>query len=156
MKKILLIIVLGMYISPCFAQSCTDVKESLRKRHTISGMTYGHPYTMFDRHNGFSLEVIISNIRQNFINDTMVRDAYKKIYDNAKLNRPTDNGIINGDAPSALAIWAKNNAFVFLVGLNANGNKLDTYTYSASLSLSGFAIISVRNIVHSQTMFYNF
>ena len=33
-----------------YSQICTDIKELFRKRHTISGMTYGHPYTMFDGH----------------------------------------------------------------------------------------------------------
>ena len=41
-----------VFISLCFyslinSQSCTDVKELLRKRHTIKGMTYGHPYTPY-------------------------------------------------------------------------------------------------------------
>jgi hypothetical protein len=30
----------------------TSVKEWTRKRHIIEGGHYGHPYTIFDRHNG--------------------------------------------------------------------------------------------------------
>lgn len=51
------------------AQSCTNTEELLRKRHTISGMTYGHPYTTFDRHNinYKNLQNAINNIRKNII-----------------------------------------------------------------------------------------
>ena len=31
--------------------NCTEVEELFRKRHTIANMTWGHPYTTFDRHN---------------------------------------------------------------------------------------------------------
>lgn len=131
MKKILFTICFVSLIKFSFGQSCHDVKELLRKRHTISGMTYGHPYTMFDRHNKLSLDSIISNIRNRInSNDTIFQEAYSKIYTNAKLNMPLDNGIINGTDKSALAIWAKNNAFVFLIGVDGNGAKLDTIKYN--------------------------
>lgn len=52
-----------------YSQSCHNVKELLRKRHTISGMTYGHPYTMFDRHNKLNLDSMISNIRRRITNE---------------------------------------------------------------------------------------
>jgi hypothetical protein len=32
------------------AQPCTNTEEYFRKRHQIDRMTYGHPYTIFDRH----------------------------------------------------------------------------------------------------------
>lgn len=128
MKNIFLVLILLMVNSFTNAQSCTDVKELLRKRHTISGMTYGHPYTMFDRHNGLSLDSIISNIRIRIIREKrdsngldFIFQAYKSIYTNAAKPRPTDDGKKNGDGYSALDIWAKNNAFVFLVGMDANG-----------------------------------
>jgi hypothetical protein len=35
-----------------FAQSSTNTDELYRGRHIIGGMNYGHPYTIFDRHNG--------------------------------------------------------------------------------------------------------
>lgn len=131
MKKILFTICFVSLIKFSFGQSCHDVKELLRKRHTISGMTYGHPYTMFDRHNGYALDSMISNIRLKFKKDTTVRNAYQKIYTNAIANMPTDDGIltfikdkdgnVKGTDKSALAIWAKNNAFVFLIGVDGNG-----------------------------------
>lgn len=50
-------------------------------------------------------------------------------YNNAKSSRPTinnDNGLYqiqNGDKEhSQLPIWGKNNAFVFLIGLDSSGN----------------------------------
>lgn len=126
MKKILFISFLTLQITASFSQSCHDVKELLRKRHTISGMNYGHPYTMFDRHNGYALDSMISNIRLKFKKDTIVRNAYQKIYTNATKPRPLDDGKKNGDGYSALAIWAKNNAFVFLIGLDSVGNLMDS------------------------------
>lgn len=139
MKKLICFIVISLLLkSSVIAQSCHDVKELLRKRHTISGMTYGHPYTMFDRHNKLSLDSMISNIRIR-INEEKSKDgplfkAYLKIYTNAISNMPTDDGImnINNKTPSKLAIWAKNNAFVFLIGLDGNGKLLDSLTYTAS------------------------
>jgi hypothetical protein len=129
MKKVVVLIILFSCKVTIYAQSCHNVKELYRKRHTISGMTYGHPYTTFDRHNNLSFTQTINNIRSILSkkdeNDP-VFNAYQKIYTNAKLPRPNDNGIINGQDKSALAIWAKNNAFVFLVGLDNKGNKLDT------------------------------
>jgi hypothetical protein len=128
MKKIKLLLLFAFIINKfCYSQSCHGVKELLRKRHTISGMTYGHPYTMFDRHNKLSLDSMISNIR-NRINDEKSKDgplfkAYQAIYNNATSAMPTDDGTMNiiDKTPSKLAIWAKNNAFVFLVGLDENG-----------------------------------
>lgn len=140
MKKILFTICFVSLIKFSFGQSCHNVKELLRKRHTISGMTYGHPYTMFDRHNKLNLDSMISNIRRRITNEYNpkidsagpVYIAYSKIYNNAKLNMPLDNGIINGTDKSALAYWAKNNAFVFLVGVDGNGKLLDSLAYTAS------------------------
>lgn len=134
-----------VFISLCFyslinAQSCTDVKELLRKRHTIKGMTYGHPYTTFDRHNENykNLDNAIDNIRKNILKDKSISTveelrgpvykAYKAIYNNAVAPMPDDHGIITiaHDDKSYLAIWAKNNAFVFLIGLDGFANPLDT------------------------------
>ena len=128
MKKLTYLTVILLLINANInAQSCTDVRELLRKRHKVAGMTYGHPYTMFDRHNPNykSLQNAVDNIRNNIIQEKKdsirpISDTYNAIYTNAKLPRPNDNGIINGEDKSALAIWAKNNAFVFLVGLDNN------------------------------------
>jgi hypothetical protein len=131
-----------------FSQGCTDIEELLRKRHTISGMTYGHPYTMFDRHpstttklpgqrgpittfTNFSMDSVISNIRKRIISENIPENegpifkAYQKIYANAKEFKPSDNGLPNTKSISQLAIWAKNNAFIFLVGLNDTSALLD-------------------------------
>jgi hypothetical protein len=144
MKRILLLFIHLLFISVGYSQTCHNVKELLRKRHTIAGMTYGHPYTTFDRHNDNyqNLQNSINNIRARILKDKSISNfeilrgpvyqAYKLIYTNAVSSRPTDNGINNGEDKSALAIWAKNNAFVFLVGLDGNTNKLDTRTYCAS------------------------
>jgi hypothetical protein len=126
MKKIFITVLLSVLIFETFGQSCTDVEEWLRKRHTISNMTYGHPYTTFDRHNGLSLMDNIINIRKRIIQENVVNKegpvflAYQAIYANAKSPMPSDNGMSNAGV-SELALWAKNNAFVFLVGMNANG-----------------------------------
>jgi len=144
MKRLYILIFISVNAFTNYSQSCHNVKELLRKRHTISGMTYGHPYTTFDRHNENykNLQNSINNIRDRILLDKSISTdeklrgpvykAYHAIYTNAKLPRPTDNGINNGEDKSALAIWAKNNAFVFLVGLDGNANKLDTRTYCAS------------------------
>jgi hypothetical protein len=106
-KHIFYFLILLLSKNHCFAQSCHNTKELYRKRHTISGITYGHPYTTFDRHNNLSFEKTIQNIRDRIILENgkpakiaPVFQAYKKIYDNAKLSRPTDNGINNGDDKS--------------------------------------------------------
>ncbi len=119
------------------SQNCTNVEELFRKRHTIQGMTYGHPYTTFDRHNENykNLQNAINNIRKKIIEEKAslgpIYTAYKDIYNNAISGRPADNGLSitfsDGSVEkSYLAAWAKDNAFVFLVGLNANGLKLDS------------------------------
>lgn len=154
-KKIILVLIIFSFISSINAQSCTNTKELLRKRHNIKGMTYGHPYTTFDRHNKNykTLQNTIDNIRKNILKDKSISNveelrgpvyrAYKAIYKNAKLDRPTDNGLISTNygevARSYLASWAKDNAFVFLIGLDSNGLKLD------SLDTSGATRDSFRN-----------
>jgi hypothetical protein len=53
---LLTLLLLSLCLNFANAQICTDVEELFRKRHKISGMTYGHPYTMFDRHNGLTFD----------------------------------------------------------------------------------------------------
>jgi hypothetical protein len=50
-KLLLFFAVLYIYSNLALAQG-TSVKEWTRKRHNINGGNYGHPYTIFDRHNG--------------------------------------------------------------------------------------------------------
>ena len=119
------------------SQPCTKVEELTRKRHQIGGSTQGHPYTMFDRHNGKTFEQTIFAIRENLIKEkkdttlkfTPILDAYQNVCDNANLPMPTDNGM-DVNAVSSLAVWAKNNAFVFLIGLDRDGNFMDSTAYS--------------------------
>ncbi len=107
------------------SQPCTIIKELNRKRHKIEGSTYGHPYTTFDRHNGIGFQKTIENIRKKIIEESPenvngpIYTAYKLLYIFASKPMPTDNGMHN-ESPSELALWAKNNAFVVLIGLNGN------------------------------------
>jgi hypothetical protein len=130
---VLLILTNSRYI---YSQTiCTDVEELYRKRHKIRDMTYGHPYTIFDRHNKnyINLDSAIANIREritieNKHNDTLngpIFKAYQKIYSKAIKSMPTDNGMESDKSVSNLAIWAKNNAFVNLIGMDDNGLLID-------------------------------
>ncbi len=111
------------------AQPCTETEEYLRKRHRIEGMNYGHPYTTFDRHNGLTFQETIENIRKTIKkendpdNEGPIYTAYKLLYIFASKPMPTDNGMHN-ESPSELALWAKNNAFVMLIGLDGNADTL--------------------------------
>jgi hypothetical protein len=140
MKNLMLIFTLIILSKFGFSQNhCTTFDELLRKRHKIANMTYGHPYTTFDRHNKLSFEQTIQNIREKIIaekipnNEGPVFIAYKVIYDSAKTTHvPTDNGMEGNKEISPLAIYAKNCAFVFLIGLDGNGNPLDTPGFTAA------------------------
>ncbi len=117
---------------------CTGYNELYRGRHKVDGMSYGHPYTTFDRHNQVSFIETLSRIRVNIANSPMgddnpVRIAYKTAYDNAILSRPTlnsENGLYqttsSGRQSTVLPFWGKNNAFVFLIGLDGQGRNLDS------------------------------
>ena len=119
---LLLILSIGAY-----CQLGTKVKEFNRGRLQIAGSTYGHPYTMFDTHNGKSFEATIDSIKARIKKEKPKEEpvflTYKFIYEYIQNPMPSDNGMPN-DAISALASWAKNNAFVMLVGLDGNGNEL--------------------------------
>ncbi len=114
------------------AQLGTKIKEFNRGRLQVAGSSYGHPYTMFDKHNGKSFEETIDSIRsriKNEINENIdlpVAQGYLFIFQNSQLPMTSDNGMPY-DAISALASWAKNNAFVMLVGLDGNGNDLSIH-----------------------------
>ena len=98
MKNIITILLLSISIYS-YAQSCTNVEELFRKRHKISGMNYGHPYTTFDRHNGLSLDSTFANIRKRIIEESPesiqgpIFKAYQEIYNNAVSPMPLDNGL---------------------------------------------------------------
>lgn len=133
MKYLLIFMVyLGLLIENVNSQPGTTKEEFNRKRHWVGG-TYGHPYTMFDRHNELSFKNTINKIKvriksENIVgNEGPVFTAYQLVYNNAMQSRPLDNGIRHGNGPSDLALWAKNNAFVMLVGLNGNGDTLSLH-----------------------------
>jgi hypothetical protein len=136
-KNFIIILLIASNILDVFSQPCTNIEELTRKRHQIGGSTQGHPYTMFDRHNGLSFDSTIKNIRHRIwkeydpINSKHgpVYLAYQNVCDNANLPMPTDNGM-DVNAVSSLAVWAKNNAFVFLIGLDRDGNFMDSTAYS--------------------------
>jgi hypothetical protein len=49
-----LIIAAILILGTLKAQNCDAPDELFRKRHTIDGMIWGHPYTTFDRHTRYS------------------------------------------------------------------------------------------------------
>ena len=118
------------------AQPCTNVEEFNRKKHRVGG-TYGHPYTMFDRYNGFSFVSTIKNIRITISKEgqnNQVYLAYQQVFNNAVGAMPKDDGMMTADGNvSNLALWAKNNAFVFLIGLDRDGKYMDTTEYAGHL-----------------------
>jgi len=131
MKNLAIFLFLITLKIAAFAQPCTKVEELNRKRHKIEGSTYGHPYTTFDRHNGRTFQQTIDIIRNRIINEKFngpIYSAYKLVYENASSTRPSDNGMSN-EGVSALAQWAKNNAFVFLIGLRYARINVLGYTF---------------------------
>jgi hypothetical protein len=127
--RTLLIFIVFIKINIINAQPGTEKEEFNRKKHWVGG-TYGHPYTMFDRHNGKSFEQTVFDLRVRIQNefDTTgnigpIYHAYQLVYDNAMRTMPLDNGMPES-GPSDLALWAKNNAFIMLVGLNRTADTL--------------------------------
>jgi hypothetical protein len=143
MKKLsYLILLFSIQISNLVAQPCTNVEEFNRKKHRVGG-TYGHPYTMFDRYNGLSLLQTIDNIRHRIKNENkpdfkgQVYLAYQQVFNNAVGAMPKDDGMMTADGNvSNLALWAKNNAFVFLIGLDGDGKYMDTTEYAGVKSFA--------------------
>jgi hypothetical protein len=133
MKNLILTIITVLLLLNSFAQPCTTVKEYNRKRHKIDGSTYGHPYTMFDRHNGLTFVETIINIRVRIIKERLLPDsldkpvytAYKMVYNYAITPKPNDNGM--PDDYSNLAVWAKFNAFVMLIGLDEKSSQFKVF-----------------------------
>lgn len=139
MKRILqiLLLIYSLTINYSFCQPCTKLDELTRKTHSVDGKMYGHPYTTFDRHNGKYFSQTINLIRARIKrekSDGFVYKSYKLIYDHANSNLPPnigniqDDGLIKevlvdggGSSASERALWAKNCAFVMLIGLDGNG-----------------------------------
>ena len=140
MKKYIALAILIIYSLNSTGQPGTKVKELFRDRYTVQGGRYGHPYTTFDNTTGRSFEEIVNQIRKRIKDEKPNSDdkrpiflAYQKVYTNAIEPRPTDDGMITYNSlgkptiPSRLALWAKNNAFVMLVGLNGNASRLRSF-----------------------------
>ncbi len=134
-KRLTLIMFLLSILFKANSQNCDAPDELFRKRHIIDGMTWGHPYTTFDRHNKLTLEQTIQNIREKIIQEKSkkgsIYKAYQIIYEDAKKQMPSDNGMPN-DGLSYKAAWAKNNAFIFLIGLDDNIQKIDSIDTSGA------------------------
>ncbi len=137
--KQLLILITMTYSIVVFSQPCTNVEEFNRKKHKVGG-TYGHPYTMFDRYNGISFVSTIKNIRITISKkgqNNQVYLAYQQVFNNAVGAMPKDDGMMTADGNvSNLALWAKNNAFVFLIGLDGDGKYMDTTEYAGVKSFT--------------------
>ncbi|MCK6610617.1 MAG: PKD domain-containing protein [Bacteroidia bacterium] len=133
-RHLVFFIVLFFYSIVALAQG-TSVKEWTRKRHNIVGGHYGHPYTIFDRHENENVIVLIENIRKRLINEDTLKGSnqivlktYERIYNYATSNHLNSDKGFPKTGVSNLALWAKNNAFVFLIGLDKEGNALDPTT----------------------------
>jgi len=143
MNKVVVLFLLSLIAIKQFAQPCTKLDELYRKIHTVEGRTYGHPYTIFDRHNGLTLDFTIKNIKENINQQSKeapkgdVFQAYQQIYNHANSYLPPNSGNIQddglikevlvdggGSSASERALWAKNCAFVMLIGLDGNGDSL--------------------------------
>ncbi len=98
-KKSTLIVLLILITLTAFSQPGTKVEEFKRKRHWLGG-TWGHPYTMFDKHNEKTFEETVNEIRRRIKEEKKpigesgpVFKAYKLDYDCAMKSIPTDNGM---------------------------------------------------------------
>ena len=110
--------------------------EFVKNRLMGDGNFYGHPYTMFNKRlPNFSIQNELENIRieikkeYNLPEKGSVYKSYEDILFLANKPRPADADADATDDYSKLAVWAKYNAFVLLVGLDAQGNLINTRTY---------------------------
>jgi hypothetical protein len=112
-------------------------EELVRNRLTDDNQIYGHPYTMFNkRYPNFNLDSELINIRSEIkkesdLNTGPILIAYRAILDLADDPRPADVTSDETADYSKLAVWAKYNAFVLLIGLNATGGKVDRNEFVA-------------------------
>ena len=111
-------------------------EELVKNRLTGEGNYYGHPYTMFNkRMPNFNIQNELEYIRiqikkeARILEKGSVYEAYEKVLALANTPKPAE---VNADATdkfSKLAQWAKYNAFVLLIGLDAQGNPMNTEPY---------------------------
>ncbi|MBU3663805.1 MAG: hypothetical protein FGM41_11505 [Bacteroidetes bacterium] len=115
--KLIFTLTLILIFTNSQSQNCHKVKEIVTNRHEPNGHTKNHPYNLFDRHRE-TFQKTINEVRKRIFNDKPNGDIYKAyvtIYNKANESRPIDEGMPNHGI-SCLALWAKNNAFVMLVG----------------------------------------
>lgn len=94
--------------------------ELYRGRLKVEGMSYGNPYTLMDRRIFSDPNDGYKAIRTTLMddkNDVLRIDLYKVCYDFALQPMPSSGGNWERDY-SRLAIWAKFNAFVFVIGID--------------------------------------
>lgn len=142
--KLIFTITLILIFTNSQSQNCHKVKEIVTNRHEPNGHTKSYPYTLFDRHNGVTFQQTINKIRVRIYSEKPTNGdiylAYKIIHEIANRTRPIDEGMMSlnaedkPNAPSSLAVCAKYNAFIFLVGLDENGNFMDTTSYNGVVS----------------------
>ncbi len=159
MKKLFTFIMCLFYFSSqAQIDECTGFEELYRGRHKINGMTYSHPYTTFDRHNEISFDLTLTRIRSKIRNGNEgdpVYDAYVKAYANAVSpipNSDDDNGLrklIDGDFyDSEIPFWGKNNAFVFLIGIDSSGNGYLDSLNDGNIIRNGFRDRAIEAFEH--------
>lgn len=120
MRLIFLILLLGESTILAFAQP----DELYRKRYKEPGMTYGNPYTTFNRRKpNWSLASDLKIIRDRLIafNGSATLStyalAYAELYNSAFASEPSNSGHAGSSTGSPHAVWTKNNAIIWLVGV---------------------------------------
>jgi hypothetical protein len=110
--------------------------EFVKNRLMGDGNFYGHPYTMFNkRMPNFNIQNELEYIRilikkeASIIEKGSVYEAYEKVLALANTPKPAEVNADETDKFIKLAQWAKYNAFVLLIGLDAQGNPINTEPY---------------------------
>lgn len=143
------------------AQNCpyeTSVPEEMfRGRYTEVDMTYGNPYTMFNRRkDNWSLSEDTSRIIRNIyagIVDTsnVVVNDYSTIYKALYLYgaNTSEPGICPEDEDCEHPKWVKNQAIVYLIGLRYSRiNNRDTFTRMTQYERNQFAERAKNGLVN--------
>lgn len=92
--------------------------ELNRKRLKFDDMRYGNPYTLIDRDRFPDANTAFNEIRKVLQSEknNELRLSYSKMFSEAIGLRPASGGNWDPDV-SELAIWAKYNAFIYVIGL---------------------------------------
>ncbi len=162
MKKLLILFNISLALSAnTVAQNCpyeTSVPEEMfRGRYTEADMTYGNPYTMFNRRkDNWSLSNDTSKLIQYIINgvDGVTGDAnndYSIIYKNLYKydTKTSEPGICPEDEDCDHPKWVKNQAIVYLIGLRySRTNNRDTFTRMTQYDRNQFAERAKNGLVN--------